>query len=242
VEPALLLLHGFPLDSRMWRAQVAELGDLRQVLAPDLPGHGRSSDREPARSMDAIARHLAAFLDEVGVETVDLGGFSMGGYVAFAFCRLYPARVSSLILVATRAAPDTDAGRQGRDQMAAEIEKRGAAAATEAMLPKMLTDAAPAAMRDEVGDWMLAQPPGALVADVMAMRDRPDSSQTVAELEVPVLVLAGEQDPIIPLAEAETMAAAAPHGRLVVVGEAAHLVPVEQPRAINDALREHLGS
>jgi 3-oxoadipate enol-lactonase len=225
----------------MWRAQVGELGDLRQVLAPDLPGHGRGADREPGRSMDAIAEGLALWLDEQGVETVDLGGFSMGGYVAFAFCRLYPARVRSLILIATRAAPDTDAGRQGRDQMAAEIERRGAVAATEAMLPKMLTDAAPAAMRDEVGEWMLAQPPAALVADLMAMRDRPDSSQTLSELEVPVLVVAGEKDPIIPLSEAEAMAAAARSGQLVVAENAAHLVPVEQPAVVNQALRQHLG-
>jgi pimeloyl-ACP methyl ester carboxylesterase len=224
----------------MWRAEVAEFGDLRQVLAPDLPGHGGSADREPAHSMDAIAEGLAVWLDAEGVEMVDLGGFSMGGYVAFAFCRLYPARVRSLILVATRTAPDTDAGRQGRDQMAAEIERRGSLAAREAMLPKMLTDTAIAAMRDEVGEWMLAQPPPALVADLTAMRDRPDSSQTLAALDVPVLVVAGEKDPIIPLIEAESMAAAARDGRLVVVENAAHLVPVEQPAVLNQALRQHL--
>lgn len=219
---------------------MAELGDLRRVLAPDLPGHGRNADREPARSMDAIAEALAMGLDDEGVETVDLVGFSMGGYVAFALCRLYPARVTSLTLLASRASPDTDAGRQGRDQMAAEIERRGADAAVDAMLPKMFTDAAPSTMRDEVGEWMRAQPPTALVADLMAMRDRPDSGRTLAELEVPVLVVAGEQDPIIPLSEAEAMAAAARDGRLVVVGNAAHLVPVEQPAAVNQALREHL--
>jgi pimeloyl-ACP methyl ester carboxylesterase len=224
----------------MWRAQVADLSDVRRVLAPDLRGHGRNADLEPARSMDAVAHYLAASLDDEGVETVDLGGFSMGGYVAFAFCRLYPARVRSLILVATRTAPDSDAGRQGRDQMAAEIEKRGSDAAMEAMLPKMFTAAVSPAIRDEVGEWMRAQPPAALVADVTAMRDRPDSGQTLAQLEVPVLVIAGEQDPIIPLQEAEAMAAAARGGRLVVVGNAAHLAPVEQPVPVNQALREHL--
>ena len=226
----------------MWQAQAADLGDLRRVLAPDLPGHGRRADREPARSMEAIAQDLASWLDDEGVEAVDLGGFSMGGYVAFAFCRLYPARVSSLTLIATRAAPDTEAGRQGRDQMAADIDRRGAAAAVDAMLPKMLTDGAPAAMRDEVGEWMRAQAPAALVADVIAMRDRPDSTQTLAELDVPVLVIAGERDPIIPLTESEAMAAAARQGRLVVVENAAHLVPVEQPAAVNQAIRKHLAA
>lgn len=224
----------------MWRAQVAGLGDVRRVLAPDLPVHGRSSDREPARSMDAAAQGLAAWLDAEGDESVDLGGFSMGGYVALAFCRLYPGRVRSLILVATRTAPDTAAGREGRDQMAADIERVGAAAAADAMLPKMLTDSAPVALRDEVRGWMLEQPPGALVADLVAMRDRPDSSRTLEELKVPVLVVAGEQDPIIPLTEAEAMVGMARQGRLVIVGNAAHLVPVEQPEVVNQALRKHL--
>jgi pimeloyl-ACP methyl ester carboxylesterase len=190
--------------------------------------------------MDAAAQGLAAWLDAEGVEAVDLGGFSMGGYVAFAFCRLYPERVRGLTLVATRTAPDTAGGREGRDQMAAEIERVGAAAAADAMLPKMLTNSAPAALREEVHGWMLDQPPGALVADLVAMRDRPDSSQTLAALKVPVLVVAGEEDPIIPLAEAEAMVGMARQGRLMVVGNAAHLVPVEQPEAVNQALREHL--
>ena len=224
----------------MWREQARDLADIRRVLTPDLDGHGSRSDRPPGRSMDDIAKSLAAWLDEEGVDAIDLGGFSMGGYVALAFCRLYPERVRSLALVDTRAAPDTDAGRTGRDQMIAGIEKDGAGIAADAMLPKMFTDRVDPALRDEVGRWMREQPPAALVADLHAMRDRPDSSATLAELKVPVLVVSGLEDPIIPVEEAESMAAAAARGTLVVVDGAAHLSPMEQPAAVNQALREHL--
>lgn len=224
----------------MWRPQAAALADVRRVLHPHLDGHGRRAGVPPGRSMDEIARNLAAWLDEMGVDAVDLGGFSMGGYVAFAFCRLYPERVRSLALVDTRAVPDSDAARQGRDQMAAAIEKVGSGVAAEAMLPKMFTDAIDASIRDEVGGWMREQPPAALVADLVAMRDRPDSTQTLAEVQVPVLVISGDQDPIIPVEEAATMAGATADGRLVVVEGAAHLSPVEQPEAVNRALRDHL--
>ena len=224
----------------MWREQVSALSDIRRVIAPDLNGHGENPAGEPKRSMDEIARSLAEGLDNEGVSSVDLAGFSMGGYAALTFCRLFPDRVNSLALVDSRTATDSDAGRAGRDQMIADIERRGSIAAAEAMLPKMFTDAVEPELRDEVEGWMRQQPPAALVADLQAMRDRPDSGPTVARLSVPLLVVAGLQDPIIPVAEAEAIAETAVSGRLVVVDGASHLSPLEQPQLVNDALRKHL--
>jgi pimeloyl-ACP methyl ester carboxylesterase len=235
-----VLVHGFPLDGRMWRPQAAALADIRRVLTPHLDGHGRRAGLPAGRTMDEIATSLAAWLDEMDVGAVDLGGFSMGGYVAFAFCRLYPDRVRSLALVDSRAAADTEAGREGRDKLAAAIGKEGAGAAADAMLPKMFTESIGPAVRDEVAGWMREQPPAALVADVLAMRDRPDSTPTLAGLQVPVLVVHGDQDPIIPIDEAATMAGVPAQGRLVVIDAAAHLSPLEQPEAVNRALRDHL--
>jgi pimeloyl-ACP methyl ester carboxylesterase len=225
----------------MWRHQVEGLRDIRRVIAPDLDGHGAHPTGEPKRSIDEIARSLAERLDRERVDSVDLAGFSMGGYAALAFCRLFPDRVNSLALVDSRTAADSDAGRAGRDQMIADIEKRGSLAAAEAMLPRMFTDDVAPALRDEVEGWMSQQPPEALVADLLAMRDRPDSALTVARLTTPFLVVAGLKDPIIPVAEAEAIAESAVYGRLVVIDGAAHLSPMEQSKLVNDALREHLG-
>ena len=237
----LLLVHGFPLDSRMWREQVSGLSDIRRVIAPDLDGHGVNPAGEPRRSMDEIARSLADLLDGEGLSNVDLAGFSMGGYAALAFCRLFPDRVNSLALIDSRTAADSDEGRAGRDKLIADIESRGSIAAAEAMLPKMFTDAVAPDLKAEVEGWMLQQPPAALVADVLAMRDRPDSAGTVARLSVPLLVVAGLKDPIIPVEEAEKIAGTAVAGRLVVIDDASHLAPLEQAQQVNDALRQHLG-
>jgi pimeloyl-ACP methyl ester carboxylesterase len=225
----------------MWREQVSALSDIRRVIAPNLDGHGENPAGEPKRSMDEIARSLAEGLDSEGVSSVDVAGFSMGGYAALTFCRLFPDRVNSLALVDSRTQADSDAGRAGRDQLIADIERRGSIAAAEAMLPKMFTDAVAPELRDEVEGWMRQQPPAALVADLLAIRDRPDSGPTVARLSVPLLVVAGLQDPIIPVAEAEAIAHSAVYGRLVVVDGASHLSPLEQPQLVNDALRKHLG-
>ncbi|HEV3231963.1 MAG TPA: alpha/beta fold hydrolase [Candidatus Dormibacteraeota bacterium] len=235
----LLLVHGFPLDSRMWRAQVEGLAGVRTVLAPDLAGHG--ADRSaPATSLDGMARHLAGVLDAAGIDAVDLGGLSMGGYVVFAFLRLFPERVRSLALIDTRPGADTEAGRAGRDALAAAIREHGAAAARDAMLPKMFAGPASEAVRAETERMMLEQPPGTLVADVLAMRDRPDSTPDLAGIAVPTLVVVGAGDVITPPAEAEAMVAAIPGARLELIPGAGHLAPVEQPDAVNAALRRFL--
>jgi pimeloyl-ACP methyl ester carboxylesterase len=113
--PALLLVHGYPLNRAMWRAQRDALVGLgwRGIL-PDLRGFGDSQATPPPYSMDLFADDLAALLDHLGLERVALGGLSMGGYIAFAFWRRHAARVRALVLADTQAALDTAEARAGR--------------------------------------------------------------------------------------------------------------------------------
>src|SRR5258708_14951221 len=228
--PALVLVHGCPVDGRRWREQVQALSDIRQVIAPDLLGHGENPSGSPLGSMDALAESLGALLDGQGLGSVDLAGFSMGGYVALAFCARFPDRVRSLALIDSRTAPDNDAGRAGRDQLAAAIDERGAEAAADAMLPKMFTEGVPPQLRDEVRGWMLAQPPAALVADVVAMRGRRGSGDTLAALKVPLLVVAGAHHPILPVAQGQTLPPAAKNREPGRGGGAFHPAPPHPPR------------
>jgi 3-oxoadipate enol-lactonase len=237
-KPTVLLVHGFPLDSRMWKAQQEALSGDFQVVAPDLDGHGASPRGAPAHSMDDIARSLAERLDAAAVRTIHLAGFSMGGYVAFAFLRQFPERVLSLALVDSRAGADNEAGRAGRDAMAESVRERGAGVAAAAMLPKMFTDAADASTRAEVERWMLEQPAEALIADLRAMRDRPDATASLGGIRVPVLVVVGDQDPITSPADAQAMAAAIPGAKLVTIEGAAHLTPIERPGEVSAALHD----
>ena len=241
-KPVLLLVHGFPLDSRMWQRQVDGLSSDLRVIAPDLDGHGSSPAGSPAHTVDAMASAVDARLDSAGIGQVHLGGFSMGGYVALAFMRLFPDRVLSLSLIDTRANADNEAGREGRDAMAAKIREQGPSVAAQAMLPKMFTGAVDDGVRREVEEWMLAQPAEALVADLAAMRDRPDSTPVLADIRVPTLVLVGDQDAITPLDAAQVLADGVAGARLVVITGAAHLAPIEQADQVNQALRDFLGS
>jgi pimeloyl-ACP methyl ester carboxylesterase len=236
----LLLVHGFPLDSRMWRAQAQDLADQRRVVTPDLDGRGGRRDQEAARSVDDMARQIARVLDEQDVQQADIGGFSMGGYVCFAFWRLFPARVRSLALIDTRAGADSEQGRQGRDALAAEVRERGAIAAADAMVVKLLSPSAPPALAEEVRAWILESPPETIVADLEALRDRPDSGPDLARISVPTLIVVGEGDVLTPPPESEAMVAAIPGARLVTIPGAGHLSPVERPAEVSEALHSFI--
>ncbi len=113
---ALLLIHGFPLDHRMWASQLASLGPHMRLIAPDLRGHGQSAlPAGAAVSMDQHADDLASLLDHLGIRKAAVAGLSMGGYVALALWRRHPDRIGALVLLDTRAEADTPEGQAGRD-------------------------------------------------------------------------------------------------------------------------------
>ena len=120
--PPLVLIHGFPLTHEMWERQIPVLADGYRVIAPDLRGFGQSSHGAEPVSMTTYATDIAAVLDEIGIaEPVALAGFSMGGYVAFAFLRSFATRVRALALVDTKAAADTPEAARGRREMAGRV-------------------------------------------------------------------------------------------------------------------------
>jgi pimeloyl-ACP methyl ester carboxylesterase len=223
----------------MWRAQAHELADVRRVLTPDLYGRGINRDHSPSRNVEDMARQIVELIDGEGLDRVDLGGFSMGGYVCFAFWRLFASRVRSLALLDTRATADNEGGKRAREAMADEARRRGPEAAMP-MLEKLLSPDAPRALVEEVRSWIADQPGDTLIADIEALRDRPDSTHDLAGIDVPTLVLVGEGDAITPPEVARTMADGIPKARLVTIPGAGHLSPVERPADVSSALRGFL--
>lgn len=240
----LVLLHGFPLDHRIWEAQLTGLNATARVLAPDLPGFGGSPPlaADPP-AMDAYARAVLAWADGIGVRHFVLAGHSMGGYIALALARLAPERLDGLVLVSTRAGADSTAARENRAKLAAAIREHGAQATVDAMLPKLLAPAAAdhsSPLVDQVQAIMLAQPPAGLVPAVQAMAARPDSTPDLEDLTMPLLILHGEADATIPPSEADAMVEAAASALYAPIPAAGHLPMLEQPAAVNSALRDFL--
>ena len=242
-ETTLLLVHGFPLDKRMWEPQIERLLYDFRVVTPDLRGHGESEGTPGPYTMELLADDLKGFLDAMGIPRVALGGFSMGGYVAFAFYRKYPEMVQSLLLLDTRPQADAEEAKAGREDMAQLAEREGAGPIAERMLPRMLT-ADTVAGRPDVVDrarrMMTQCPPQAIAGDLRGMALRADASDLLPRIAVPTLVLVGEEDAIAPQAESELMATAIPDATLVKVPRTGHLSNLEDPESFNAAIRDFL--
>ncbi|RMG95307.1 MAG: alpha/beta fold hydrolase [Chloroflexi bacterium] len=242
----LLLIHGFPLSGAMWELQLEDLDDVARVIAPDLRGHGRSDATPPPYSMQQLAEDCTGLLDFLGItRPAVVCGLSMGGYIAFELYRRFPDYVAGLILTATRATADSAEGKANRDRMAETIRQQGIQPLVDAMLPKLF---APQTYENDpelvefVREMMSHTSVDGAIGALAAMRDRSDSTPTLAQIDVPTLIIHGRHDQIVPLAEAEAMRDAIPNARLVVLENAGHLPNLEQPDEFNDAVIDFLES
>ena len=242
--PPLLFVHGFPLDHAMWRDQLAEFAAEYRVIAPDLRGFGSSEVGDVAVTMEQFADDLAAALDALGVtEPVTLIGLSMGGYVAWQFLRKYRRRLRAMVLCDTRAAADSPDAAENRLKVAETVLADGTEALARAMVPKLFgkqTIRARPAVVDAVRNVILQANPQGVAAAQRAMAARPDATSMLGAIDVPTLVVVGEDDVISPLEEMRRIAEAIPGSRLVVIPDAGHMSPLENPAAFNAALREFL--
>jgi len=236
--PAVVLVHGFPLDGAMWSGVARTLSSRFRVLKPDLPGRGENP-APPDGTIDGYADFLQAVLAEIPAPA-GLAGFSMGGYVSLALMKRGPASVRALALVDTRAGADDEAGKAGREAAIAAVRAGGAAAIAEGTIAKLLApgSAQNASLVERLQRIILRQKPETLESDLTVMRDRPDSAGFLPGIAVPTIVLAGDQDVLTPPAENQAMAAAIPGARFVSIPASGHLTPMERPGAVAAALSE----
>ncbi len=242
----MLFVHGFPLDHTMWQAQIHEFSKTHRVIAPDLRGFGGTDGALYSVSMEQFADDLAALLDALAVEgPVVLCGLSMGGYIAWQFVQRHVARVAKLIVCDTRAAADSAEAAANRLKMADIVLRDGPEPVVWAMMPKLFaqcssdasnSDYCPA-MIASVRQMVLNSNPIAIAAAHRGMAVRPDITSWLPTLNVPTLVVCGEHDAISPPAEMKAIADAIPHAQFALIEKAGHMAPMEQPEAVNAAIR-----
>lgn len=244
--PAVVLLHAFPCDGRMWEPQAAALVAAGwRVLVPDLPGFGESPVLDVEPSLDAVADALVGELDRLGVRRCVLGGVSLGGYVTMAVLRRRPDLVSAAFLCDTKATADGEPARENRERLAGLVldsPSETARILEQAVLPGLLGDTTRESrpgVVERVRGWLDEADARSVAWYQRAMAGRPDSRADLAAAG-PVLVVWGEEDALSPRAEQDLMLAAAPGARLVVVPGAGHLANVEDPDAVTSALLEFL--
>lgn len=230
----LVLLHAFPVDSRMWTAVAPLITTGTPVLAVDLPGMGTAPLPDGEPSVEAAADAVAAVLPGPAV----IAGLSMGGYVALALAERRPELVRALGLLDTKAVADTGEAAANRSRIADEAERGGTVDPVRPMASALLgetTRATRPELAEQVAEWIDAQSPAGVAWSQRAMAARPDRTAVLRHWSAPALVLVGAEDGPTPPEQAAAMA-----GELgiepVVVPAAGHLTAVEQPAAVADAL------
>jgi pimeloyl-ACP methyl ester carboxylesterase len=237
--PLVVLVHAAASDSRMWRPQIDALADEFTVVAWDEPGAGRSPDVPPEFVLADYADCLGALIRSLDLGAARVAGLSWGGTVALELYRRHRELVAALILADTYAGwkgslpeAEVEARVQGVRQMVAAGEER-----FDPALPGLFA-----------GD-----PPAEYVPllEAMAADVRPDSMRTALPLmaeadqrdllptiDVPTLLIWGEEDGRSPLTVARQFEQAIPGAELVVIPHAGHVSNLEQPEAFNDAIRD----
>jgi 3-oxoadipate enol-lactonase len=230
----LVLLHGYPLDHHLWDEVLPLLEDTFDVIAPDLRGFGESTTVDSPYTMDDYASDIAGLLDQIGIQKTAIAGHSMGGYAALAFVRLFPERVSGLGLVSSQALADPPDRKEGRYKSAADVLENGIASVVATMTPKFTTD-------EKLQSWARAsmerQQPAAYIGALKAMAERIDATPLLSSLKLPVVIVHGDSDALIPIDRAREVKAALPQAHLVEISGAGHIPMVEAKEKTAEALK-----
>jgi len=237
--PLAMFIHGFPLDHSLWLDQLKGLAHVRRCVAVDLRGFGRSDPVvDSSLTMEMMADDIAGMIEALSADTADIVALSMGGYVALALYELQPRLVRSLTMIDSRASADTAEAKRGRDAMADRLLDRGRLdLATEmigALLGRRPSQRAQARFRSMVEGTRYET----LLAALDGMKHRSDRTPLLGGIDVPTLVIGGDEDALIPPEESRAFAEAIPGARLTLIPGAGHLPPIEQPDRVNQALIE----
>ncbi len=242
--PDVVLLHPFPLHHHFWDGVLERLATRYRVFLPDLRAHGESEAGDGPVTMQKLAEDLDRLCREFDITRAIFVGVSIGGYALFEFWRRHRERVRALVLANTRAGAETAEGRATRLAIADKVLQDGTTAFIEESLPKLFSKATQG-NRPDIVDAARTMAKKMSPADIAAvqrgMADRPDSIPTLATINVPTLVIAGEDDSV-PLAELELMHQRISGSQLRVIARAGHYAALEQPVEFGRLLRTFFDS
>ncbi|TQR12556.1 alpha/beta hydrolase [Psychrobacillus lasiicapitis] len=231
-EP-ILLVHGFCGSSDYWRNLIHELAQTYRVIALDLPGHGDSSVQENINEIDQYATFIRDFLDELKIDQVTMFGHSLGGYITLAFAEMYSDRLKGFSLIHSTAFPDSEEAKKGRDASADKIETEGMEGFIEGLVPKLFSPKHLDRHHKEITEvkniGYSTSPAGAKSA-LIAMKNRIDRRKVIQTTNLPVLLIAGEEDQLIPPDKVFT--AKGQHIKQILLKNVGHMSMYEAPEEL----------
>lgn len=231
----VFFLHGFPFDHTIWQPIIPLLKEEARLIFPDLRGFGRSPVTDDIYTMRLQAEDIRRLMDRLGLQKAILVGHSMGGYVTLAFAHAYPSRVCGLGLVASQAAADSAERRQARYKLAESVTRKGARVVASEMVNNLTPKKE---LLKPIKNLILQAQPAGIVGALKGMAERWDMTGSLSAISVPAVVIAGLADQLLPLDKTQTTAQMLPKGWLVEIQDAGHMVMLEEPDQVADALRQ----
>lgn len=241
--PDIVLLHPFPCNHHIWETIADRLSTRYRVILPDLRGHGDSETGDGPATMAKHAWDVLRVCEEVGVVRAAFCGNSIGGYVIFELWRRQRERFRGMVLCGTKAGADDAEARANRFKAAEKVEREGPEQFVEEMIPRLLGESTRRNRPDVVERariMMRKMTVSGIAAVQRGMAQRPDSRGTLATINVPTLVLVGDEDIATPRAEAEIMSKGIAGSKLSVVPGAGHYIPLERDDEVHALLRNFL--
>lgn len=237
----IVLIHGFAGSKLYWEKVLPDLSKNNRVIAIDLPGHGDSSMGLEKYAIEEMAGTIKDLLDELGLEKVTMFGHSLGGYITLAFAEKFPQYLNGFSLVHSTANPDSDEAKAGRESNAKKVLEGGLDSFINGLSQKLFSpensevNAQDIQTTAKIGMSTSVQ---GVVNALLAMRDRPNRNYVLEETELPVLLIAGEQDQIIP--PDKTFTVNKPNIQQAIIKGAGHMSMYEQPAELVRAMGNFL--
>lgn len=240
--PPLVLLHGWPTNSRDWRRQLDALSDEFTVVAWDAPGAGRSSDPPDTFRLADWADCLAGFIEALSLERPHVAGFSWGGGLALELFNRHPAAVRTLVLAGAYAGWGGSLPAEVAEQRLALMVRNSELPPAEwapALIPTLVSDEAGAEVTDELASIIAEFHPAAMEVALRAFTEA-DLRDVLPRIDVPTLLIYGEQDVRAPQDVREPLHSGIAGSELVLVPGAGHAVNTEAAARFNSEVRAFL--
>jgi pimeloyl-ACP methyl ester carboxylesterase len=241
----VVFIHGFPLNREMWGRQVEGVKSLCGTITLDLRGHGGSDKPDAPFTIDVLADDVLSLLSDLNVGEAVFVGHSMGGYVTLRAFSRSPKAFKGMVLVNTKAEADGAETRTARLETAIRVREGGGETFRKDFAERLLSDKSRVhkpELYSELRKMMNESPDNMMARSLEAMAGRPDSSYLLPRINVPTLIIAGGQDKVMPMAAAQSLKDGISGSRLVVIGEAGHMVNMEESETFNLQLRDFLQS
>jgi 3-oxoadipate enol-lactonase len=241
--PPVVLLHPFPVNHEFWLPIATALATRYQLILPDLRGHGDSTVGEGPATMEKHAADLARVMDDADIVRAPLIGVSIGGYSLFEFWRKLRGRVAALGLFNTKAQADAPDAHTARLQAANDVLERGTEIFFEGMISRVLgrttRDTRPDLVKGALR-MMQKMSPEDIAQVQRGMAERPDSISTIQTINVPTLIVTGDEDAMTGPNEASLMHQHIPNSEMRVIPKVGHYAAWEQPEETTKLLRQFL--